>query len=131
MQRSTSRKKPKTWKQRMEKVDLEWEGERETLLGYMKENAQISGLCFQCDKNEALLFCKECNCKLCPSCDIKRHYDLPFHNRKSFVSYLEPLPPHEALTEDGEIFLIGKFNYHLGITSPYTLKLIFCNFECL
>lgn len=102
----------KTWEQRRDKVEMDWNDNRSDLMSqFLYDQSFSSVLCSNCKENHFDSYyvkCLTCRMKICDKCDNIMHHQQPFHhrffqNKDTLISLL----PTEFI-ENGE--LITKSN---------------------
>lgn len=107
-QRNTKLKKQKSWKEKMEKLDSNWEESRNEVIDLVKATKFLNGVCNVCQTSIANIKCRECALDICNNCDTNLHQNLVFHNRYCFTKqYLDSLSPSEVLDNDGNVLTVG------------------------
>ena len=87
----------KTWTQRMEDQEENWQEMRGVILDALIASNAIpdSATCMECN-NPATIRCKDCALHgyfLCHECDMKTHIRELFHRREMWMNgYFEPVP---------------------------------------
>lgn len=105
----TTKKKKKTWSQRMEIEDQKWSEKRTDILDCLKSTYSLSHICQICREEQSILKCTECLKDICSACDLIVHENYPFHNRSSFESgHLEPILPTEYFDSKNTLMNTGR-----------------------
>ncbi len=112
MPENSVKRKRKSWKERMEKIEKSWYQEKDKVMAAIKSSLVMTEKCQQCVLKPACLNCKECRIELCETCDQENHIKRPLHNRICLVNGVnKPLSPMQALNENFEIYTVGRFIY--------------------
>uniref|UniRef100_A0A7M5X0A6 CxC3 like cysteine cluster domain-containing protein n=1 Tax=Clytia hemisphaerica TaxID=252671 RepID=A0A7M5X0A6_9CNID len=107
----TAKKKKRSWKERMERIEKAWSEEKENIFSSLRlKSAFLSKeKCALCLSKTAAVDCHECRIHLCEICDRDIHNKNPLHNRFSFVNdKTQALTPMQALNDNLEIYTVDR-----------------------